>query len=631
MSSEEELILWDVVEEHLDEAEFLVELWLAARRSPLYTLPELERGPEPRLVAHVDGLVLNGPLVLERVAWPVVEDPQAEPLRLAAAALAMLEAGDFRVLGALDEPKPAGQAPADAEDDDAEDEARRLATLAELAARLDALEPDEAARTAVQEHALGAEAWRQSALAKLGERIEAEPDEARGLELRELEVLLAALGPAGAQAEHAAEAELDEGLPPEWAALGPAERAAQREAQREDIDAQLAATDDDDERTRLLELQALLQAEADDAAADDAPAEAEAAATAGSSEPTAAVEPLAVDPRADALALALALSSHPRLGDELRARAAKAEGPSLALLLGACADRGLHPGPGLERALGHDDPAVLCAALRGASLGDRARLLATVEGYLQHRVPAVRAAALDTAMMWGSRAAWELALSTYKAADAASARLWIACLGDDRHVEALVRLLADPALRPEVVWALGFSGRVPAVLACLPLLDDADELTRRLAGEAVAAIVGLSVEDEALWEEPAAAAIEAGAQGEAPEQDDDDLDAELAAKPEDELPLPNAAAIRERWAALQSAFVPGKRYILGRLVEREGPGWALGLLSCRRIDVLAREIVARSQGMGRWPGRARAGRHQQAADALAELGRQAGAIQGDRR
>ena len=31
----EEQILWDIVEEHLDEAEFLVEQWQAARASPI--------------------------------------------------------------------------------------------------------------------------------------------------------------------------------------------------------------------------------------------------------------------------------------------------------------------------------------------------------------------------------------------------------------------------------------------------------------------------------------------------------------------------------------------------------------------------------------------------------------------
>lgn len=619
----EDQILWDVVEEHLDEAEFLVELWAASRRSASYTLAELDRGPEARLFAHVDGIVVNEALALERTCWPVLEDPKAEPSRLAAAALAMLEGGDFRPLTLLDAPRPEGEPEVD--DDAVDDAALRLAALRGLAERLDALEPDEASRTAVAEFELGAEAWRVSALDEVGARIDAEQDDAVAMELREIEALLAAHAPEAPEPH--AEADGEEALAAEADAPGPEAQEQTRQDALRDVETQLAATDDEDERTRLLDLQAMLQADAPEPE-EPAPATGEAAAPA--SEAEAEPEP-EVDPRIEPLTLALALASHPQLGDQIRSRATKADGASLALLLGACADRGLHPGPALERGLSHEDPTVVRAALRAAAFGDRPKLLAVVEGCLQHRSPAVRAAALDTGMMWGSRIAWELALSTYKLPESAGARLWIACLGEDRHAEALVRQLANAPARNDTIWALGFSGRVPAVVACLALLDDADELVCRLAGEAVAAIVGLDPEDEALWEQPAVPKAEAGAQGEAPEQDQDDLDAELAPTPESELPLPNAAAIRERWKKLESAFVPGKRYLLGKPIEREGPGWALPLLSCRRIDVVAREIVARSQGVGRWPGRGRAGRHVQAAGALAELGRQAGAIQGDRR
>lgn len=614
---DEEQILWNVVEEHLDEAEFLVEQWASARRSPLYTLTELDEGPQARLDGHVDGLVVNGPLAHERVVWPAVEGAD-EPARVTAAALALLDAGDFRVLQVLDEPR--AQAEPTDDDEPVDEEALRLATLRALAERLDALEPDAEQRTAVAKHELGAEAWRRSAVLELGERVAHEDDEARAMELGEIRVLLEAHAPdSGTTAD--ADADADDSLPPEWSELGPEEREQRRQAELKDVQDQLAATTDPHEREGLQELQQTLLASApepDDADSDAAVAE-------DALEPEPEPEP---DPRIEGLALALALSSHPQLGDQLRSRLAKAEGASLALLLQACADRGLHPGPAVERGLVHDDPQVQAAALRAAAYGERSKLLAAVESRLQHRSPSVRAAALDTAMQWGSRAAWELALLGYKAPDAAAVRLWIACLGDDRHVEAMVPLLDAEPLRHDVLWALGFSGRVPAVEACLPWLDADDELTRRLAGEAIAAIVGLDLEDETLWEqaqpEPAP-----GDEDEPPLEED--LDDDLAERPEGDLPLPIAAAIRERWAQLRSAFEAGRRYLLGKPVEREGPGWALPLLSCRRVDVVAREVVARTQGVGRWPGRAPSARHQQAASALAELGRQAGVIQGDRR
>jgi uncharacterized protein (TIGR02270 family) len=83
--------LWDIVEEHLDEAEFLWEQWEASMVAPNYVLSEVEEGPEARLLAHLDGLVVNGPQVAERLLLPTIGDLDAEPTRITAAALALLK------------------------------------------------------------------------------------------------------------------------------------------------------------------------------------------------------------------------------------------------------------------------------------------------------------------------------------------------------------------------------------------------------------------------------------------------------------------------------------------------------------------------------------------------------------
>jgi uncharacterized protein (TIGR02270 family) len=85
----EDDILWDIEAQHLDEAEFMFELWEAALDAPNYTLAELAAGPEQRLLAHVDGLVVGGPLVAERLLWPTIADPAAYYERVAAATLAI--------------------------------------------------------------------------------------------------------------------------------------------------------------------------------------------------------------------------------------------------------------------------------------------------------------------------------------------------------------------------------------------------------------------------------------------------------------------------------------------------------------------------------------------------------------
>lgn len=90
--------LWDIVEEHLDEAEFLWGMWEHSLVAPNYTLDEVAEGPEARLTAHIDGLVVNGPLVARKMLIPALEDE--EPDRVSAAAAALLHSP--RESGGLD-------------------------------------------------------------------------------------------------------------------------------------------------------------------------------------------------------------------------------------------------------------------------------------------------------------------------------------------------------------------------------------------------------------------------------------------------------------------------------------------------------------------------------------------------
>ncbi len=94
LETAESLILWDVVEEHLDEAEFLYEQWETSSNSAIYTLEELVSGPEERLEAHLDGLRVAGPPVLPRLIAPVVEEEYAEYARVVVALLTLLSVGE---------------------------------------------------------------------------------------------------------------------------------------------------------------------------------------------------------------------------------------------------------------------------------------------------------------------------------------------------------------------------------------------------------------------------------------------------------------------------------------------------------------------------------------------------------
>ncbi|MBK6687964.1 MAG: hypothetical protein IPG45_26050 [Deltaproteobacteria bacterium] len=79
-------VLWDVLEEHLDEAEYLFEAFDRALGAPDYNLPELAAGLESRLLAHVDGLVIGGPPVVDRLLAPTWSDEKAPRARVTVAA-----------------------------------------------------------------------------------------------------------------------------------------------------------------------------------------------------------------------------------------------------------------------------------------------------------------------------------------------------------------------------------------------------------------------------------------------------------------------------------------------------------------------------------------------------------------
>jgi len=95
----EHLILWDVVEEHLEEAGFLNTARLSALNDPEYTLREVADGPEARMLAHLDGLVVAGPVAARRLFAKQLDgfdEDRPEDLVAASAALFLLR--DFEPL-----------------------------------------------------------------------------------------------------------------------------------------------------------------------------------------------------------------------------------------------------------------------------------------------------------------------------------------------------------------------------------------------------------------------------------------------------------------------------------------------------------------------------------------------------
>lgn len=88
-----EPIIWEIIEEHLDEAAFLLEMHQVATISPDYNLKDLSDTIEQRLIAHIDGLRTGGDAVAQRVLHPALLD--AEDLFITTvAALTLLSNGN---------------------------------------------------------------------------------------------------------------------------------------------------------------------------------------------------------------------------------------------------------------------------------------------------------------------------------------------------------------------------------------------------------------------------------------------------------------------------------------------------------------------------------------------------------
>lgn len=103
-------ILWDIMEEYVDEAEFGFERFQSACVDPEYVLHEVAQGPEEKILACVDGLVIAGERVIDRLLQPELEsisDPDLEQERALAILFSLLMMGKretVRVCLAGDEP-----------------------------------------------------------------------------------------------------------------------------------------------------------------------------------------------------------------------------------------------------------------------------------------------------------------------------------------------------------------------------------------------------------------------------------------------------------------------------------------------------------------------------------------------
>ncbi len=239
--------------------------------------------------------------------------------------------------------------------------------------------------------------------------------------------------------------------------------------------------------------------------------------------------------------------------------------------------------------LDHADGRVVAAALRGLGALERDVGHRKLPRLLGDKRPWVRHAAIESGLLSGVRAAWDACLEEAqgRGEGASSARVLQAICGEDEDIERLVERLVDDALQADVVWALGFTGRISAVEACLELMGQVSPVAR-LAGEAFSAITGLVLKDTYAMEVEEKDAL--------PPLEEDDLEADLTPRPEDELPVPARAAVAAWWHRARQGFSRRERYLGGRPFC--GPALLDALVRgpMRRRHVHARELALRTHG-----------------------------------
>ncbi|WP_426753613.1 TIGR02270 family protein [Myxococcus sp. Y35] len=260
-----------------------------------------------------------------------------------------------------------------------------------------------------------------------------------------------------------------------------------------------------------------------------------------------------------------------------------------ALALEVLAFRGALPRGAALELLDHVDGRVVVAALRGLGawgrdigLRDRTRLLGDNRSQ-------VRLAAIESGLLSGVRAAWDACQQEAQGhgEGAYAARMLQAICGDDQDVERMVECLTDESARENVLWALGFTGRIAAAEACLELMGQVPPVSR-LAGEAFSAITGLVLKDTY--------AVEVEEEEFLPPLEEDDLDADLTPKQEDELPVPARAAVADWWQRARKDYSRSARYLGGKPFSGDALLDVLARGPMRRRHVHAQELALRTQG-----------------------------------
>lgn len=275
--------------------------------------------------------------------------------------------------------------------------------------------------------------------------------------------------------------------------------------------------------------------------------------------------------------------------------------------------RGVDPSPWLSGLTLKEDAGLRMEAMRAARWQPRAQAVETLRRGLADPEPLVREAALWTGLVLRMRVAWDECRQLAKAPPLMPriSLLTLAVSGVRQELESLLSLLSTLECQEEVLWALGFSGRVEAADAAFRLIE---ERGSRLAAESFAAITGMPLRAPFIEEGPSA---------------EEELDAppELPDVPvADTLPGPAtkpgravADVVARWWAKARKGFERGGRYLRGRPWSEAALLAELESGPLRRRPALLAELEIRTGGRLRVDPRAWTAEQRHQMEAVAQL------------
>lgn len=270
----------------------------------------------------------------------------------------------------------------------------------------------------------------------------------------------------------------------------------------------------------------------------------------------------------------------PELRPRLRGLLADLDGDVVAAAAEALAFHHEPLGEALGLLLASDDPSVRAMALRAVpNEADPGRHVRAVQAGLRELTPAVLDASIDAGVRLGLAPAWAQARERAQDPDGVESMLLLALRGGPDDHARLFAALSDRKRRSAALWALGFLGTPEVVDASLEWLED--RTAGPLAGEVVAAVTGVDLEDAELSLPP------------------DGTSEALEHRPEDELPRPDPMAVLHWWMRRRGEYTDGQRYLAGAPHSSAGLVQALKVGPMRRRPAHLLELTLDRAARGR--------------------------------